>query len=107
MYHFFGKLSLKIDGDRISFQKKLCGFRHGKLVPNSPRSNIDRLVFNCYPQTNFFKDVPPPMRGEIVVVAGVREYRILISNSEAECEWLLAELSELLNLPVIKNNYLT
>jgi serine/threonine protein kinase len=102
-YYFFGKLSLRIDSDRISFQRKIGSLRYGKLVPKSPRSNINWLVFNCYFRANYFKNESPQWRGDIVVIAGVREYRILISNSEAECEWLLAELSELLNLPVIKN----
>ncbi|WP_295621837.1 serine/threonine-protein kinase [Chamaesiphon sp. GL140_3_metabinner_50] len=99
IYYFFGKLYLQIDGQQISFYKQIGNFRFGKQVPTSPRLNIDRLVYNLKPHINKGKDKRPLLTKEIVIYAGVREYRIY-SNSEAECEWLLAELSEYLDLPV-------
>jgi serine/threonine protein kinase len=100
IYYFFGKLHLTIDNDRISFYKKIGNIRFGKQAPTSPRSNIDRLRYNPHPQTKD-KNKTSLITREIVVFAGVREYRIY-STSDAECEWLLAELSEWLDLPVSK-----
>ena len=99
-YFFFGKLHLKIDNDQISFHKQLGNIWCGRQTPTSPRFTIERLSYNRYPQSRF-KNKKLPLTKEIAVFAGVREYRINI-NSEAECEWLLAELSEWLNLPVSK-----
>ncbi len=99
IYYFFGKLHLKINKNRISFQEKIGIFQTGQHIHTSPRLNIDRLVYNLKPQINKGKYKRPLLTKEIVIYAGVREYRIY-SNSEAECEWLLAELSEYLDLPV-------
>jgi serine/threonine protein kinase len=91
-HYFFGKLHLKIDRDRISFHKQLGDIRLGEQIYSSPRSHIDKLIYNPHLQASL-------IAREVVIFAGVREYRIY-SNSEAECEWLLAELSEYLDLPV-------
>jgi serine/threonine protein kinase len=98
LYYYLGKLHLKIDGDKISFQKTLFNLKLGKEIPASPRSKIDRLTYNIYDRASSKKKAPSLTRA-IIVRAGVREYRIH-SKSEAECEWLLAELSEYLDLPV-------
>jgi serine/threonine protein kinase len=98
VYYFFGKVHVQIDKDCISSNRKIGKFKFGKQTPTSPRLNINRLSyydFKPQPEGNNKK----PVSKEIVISAGVREYRIL-SSSEAECEWLLAELSECLNLPV-------
>jgi serine/threonine protein kinase len=95
-YYFLGKLHLIIDEDRISFYREIGNFRFGKQTPTSPRANIDNLTYNLKPQPRG-KSKKPISTKEIVIGAGVREYRIC-SNSEAECEWLLAELSEWLHL---------
>jgi serine/threonine protein kinase len=100
VYYYFGKLHLRIDNDRISAYRTIGKLRFGKQTPTSPRSNIDRLSYNLKPQVIGKNKSPIPTK-EIVVSAGVREYRIH-SSSEAECQWLLAELSEWLNLEVSK-----
>jgi serine/threonine protein kinase len=100
IYYCFGRLHLTIDNDRISLHKTLGKLRLGKETPTSPRLNIDRLAYNIKPQIRG-KNKISPLTKEIVIFAGVREYRIH-SSSEAECEWLLAELSEWLDLPVSK-----
>ncbi len=100
-YYSFGKLHLRIDDEQISAEKRIGEFKFGKQTPASPRSNIDRLIYNRYPQVIGKKHKTPLQTQEIVIRAGVREYRIN-SSSEAECEWLLAELSEWLDLPVSK-----
>jgi serine/threonine protein kinase len=99
IYYFLGKLHLRIDGQQISFHRQIGNFRFGKQMMTSPRLNIDRLAYNLKPQINKGKNKRSLPTKEIVIYAGVREYRIH-SNSEAECEWLLAELSEYLDLPV-------
>jgi serine/threonine protein kinase len=95
-YYFLGKLHLIIDEEQISFYKQIGNFRFGKQTPTSPRANIDNLTYNLKPQPRGNSNKPISTK-EIVVSAGVREYRIY-SHSEAECEWLLAELSEWLHL---------
>jgi serine/threonine protein kinase len=97
-YYFFGKLHLRIDKNQISAHRQIGNLRLGKQTLTSLRSNIDRLSyynFKPQPEGKNKKLVPK----EIVIFAGTREYRIY-SHSEAECEWLLAELSEYLDLPV-------
>jgi serine/threonine protein kinase len=96
VYYFFGKLHLIIDEERISFYREIGNCRFGQQTPTSPRSNIDNLTYNLNPQPRG-KSKKPISTKEIVISAGVRDYRIY-SNSEAECEWLLAELSEWLHL---------
>jgi hypothetical protein len=96
IYYFFGKLHLIIDGEQICFYKQIGNFRFGKQIPTSPRANIDNLTYNLKPQPRGNSKKPISTK-EIVISAGVREYRIY-SHSEAECEWLLAELSEWLHL---------
>ena len=96
-YYFFGKLHLVIDEDRISYYRKIGAIRFGQQTPTSSQLNINRLAYYDFrPHVKVHK---PPAPREIVIFAGVREYRIY-SNSEAECEWLLTELSEWLDLPV-------
>ncbi|WP_310423449.1 serine/threonine-protein kinase [Chamaesiphon sp. VAR_48_metabat_135_sub] len=99
-YYFFGKLHLRIDRNSISADKMLGKFRL-KQTPIADRSNIDTLRYYLTPQVRQKNKTSPPTK-EIVILAGVREYR-LYSNSEAECEWLLAELSEYLNLPISRS----
>ncbi|WP_310481811.1 protein kinase domain-containing protein [Chamaesiphon sp. VAR_48_metabat_403] len=99
IYYFFGKLHLKITKNRISFHKRIGIFQFGRQTPTSPYLNIDRLVYRLKSQLQGEKKALFTTTKEIVIHAGVREYRIH-SNSEAECEWLLAELSEYLDLPV-------
>jgi serine/threonine protein kinase len=97
-YYFFGKSHLRIDKNRVSIHRQIGNLRFGEQTPTSLRSNIDRLSyydFKPQPEGKNKKQVPK----EIVIFAGTREYRIY-SHSEAECEWLLAELSEYLDLPV-------
>ncbi len=97
LYYFFGKIHINIDNDRISIYRKLGKFGF-KQVPISPRINIDRLQCRqICPEKGKNKMLTIK---EIIISAGVREYRFY-SNSQAESEWLLAELSEWLNLPVI------
>ncbi len=96
IYYFFGELHLTIDEEQISFYRQIGNFRFGQQTPTSPRSNIDNLTYNLNPQPRG-KSKKPISTKEIVISAGVRDYRIY-SNSEAECEWLLAELSEWLHL---------
>jgi serine/threonine protein kinase len=98
IYYFFGKLHLTIDEEQISFYRQIGNFRLGNQMLTSPRSNIDLLAYNLNPQIKGKNSKLLPAK-EIVIFAGVREYRIN-SSSEAECEWLLAELSEYLDLPV-------
>jgi serine/threonine protein kinase len=98
IYYFFGKLHLTIDEEQISFYRQIGEFQFGKQTLTSPRSHIDLLTYNLNPQIKGKNNKLLPAK-EIVIFAGVREYRIN-SSSEAECEWLLAELSEYLDLPV-------
>lgn len=98
VYYFFGKLHLRIDKNQISARRQIGNLRLGEQTPSSLRSNIDRLSYYDFkPQPEGKNKKPVPK--EIVIFAGTREYRIY-SHSEAECEWLLAELSEYLDLPV-------
>ncbi|AFY95175.1 serine/threonine protein kinase [Chamaesiphon minutus] len=99
-YYFCGKLHLQIDDNEVKFHKTLFGLKVGRQIPSSPRSKIDKLTYNIHNRTRSKKKISLLLR-EIVIRAGVREYRIH-SSSEAECEWLLAELSEWINLPVSK-----
>ena len=98
IYYFFGKLHLRIDSNQISFNKTLGELKLGKQIPTSPRLEIDRLTYSLKSQQKG-TDREANLTKEIVIFAGVREYRIH-SNSQAEGEWLLAELSEWLDLPV-------
>jgi serine/threonine protein kinase len=98
IYYFFGKLHLRINSSHISFHKTLGQLKLGKQIPTSPIAEIDRLTYNLKPQQKG-SDREVNLTKEIVIFAGVREYRIH-SSSEAECEWLLAELSEWFDLPV-------
>jgi serine/threonine protein kinase len=100
VYYFYGKLHVRIDSNWISSYKKIGDFQFGQQIPPSPRSNIDQLIYNRHPQARI-KNKMPLTTKEIAIFAGVREYRIH-SSSEAECEWLIAELSEWLDLPVSK-----
>lgn len=96
VYYFFGKLHLEIDDNQISCYRKIGNFRLGKQTQTSPRANIDNLTYSVNPQPQGKRKQPISTK-EIIISAGVRDYRIH-SNSEAECKWLLAELSEWLNL---------
>jgi serine/threonine protein kinase len=98
IYYFFGKVHVQIDNNFISSYRTIGKFKFGKQTPTSPRLNINRLSYYDFKPQLDGKNKKPVSK-EIVISAGVREYRIL-SSSEAECEWLLAELSEYLNLPV-------
>jgi serine/threonine protein kinase len=97
-YYFFGRLHLVIDRDRISYDRKIGAIRFGQQTPTSSQRNIDRLAYYDFKPEVKGSNKPPAPK-EIVIFAGVREYRIY-SSSEAECEWLLAELSEWLDRPV-------
>lgn len=99
-YYFYGKLHIKIDSNSISSYRTIGEYQLGQETPSSPRSNIDRLTYYLQPRTKGNNTLPPSTK-EIVIFAGTREYRIY-STSEAECEWLLAELSEWLNLPALQ-----
>jgi serine/threonine protein kinase len=100
VYYSFGKLHVRIDNDLISSYRTIGKLRFGRQTPTSPRLNIDSLTYNLKHQAKG-KNKTPLFTKEIVISAGVREYRIH-SSSEAECQWLLAELSEWLNLEVSK-----
>jgi serine/threonine protein kinase len=100
-YYFFGKLHLQIDKDRISCDRTIGEYKFGQEIPSSPVSTIFRLAYRSIPPSSDKNKIAVGSK-EIVIFAGAREYRIQ-SASEAEAEWLAAELSEWLNLPVLKN----
>jgi serine/threonine protein kinase len=102
IYYFFGRSQLTIDGERISLYRKIGNWRFGKQTPTSPRANIDNLLYSVHPRPPGNRKQPISTK-EIIISAGVREYRIH-SNSEAECQWLLAELSEWLQLEISTDN---
>ncbi len=99
-YYLYHKSYLTIDNDRIGFYETIGKFRFSNQTSASPRSQVDRLTYNLRPYIKGYNRTPLFAK-EIVIFAGVREYRIY-TNSDAECEWLLAELSEWLDLPVSK-----
>jgi serine/threonine protein kinase len=100
-YYFFGKLHLKIDKQRISCHRTIGEYQFGQEIPSSPVSTIFRLIYRSIPPSSNKNKIAVASK-EIIICAGAREYRIQ-SASEAEAEWLTAELSEWLNLPVLKN----
>jgi serine/threonine protein kinase len=96
IYRYRGQVNIHIDRDLIRVTNVL-GQIELNFLPPSHRSSIHSLTY--YPQPSTYpqgKMLPP---AQIAIAAGVREYRIL-SYSPVECEWLLKELSEWLDLPV-------
>jgi serine/threonine protein kinase len=100
VYDLFGKSHLRIDKDLLTIRKRIGNIRWHELCPSIPRKDIDLLTYNLRPQTKG-EDREVIIDKEIVIFAGVGEYRI-DNISKAECEWLLAELSEWLDLPISK-----
>jgi serine/threonine protein kinase len=102
LYYFNGVINIKIDRIKIvaynKFNTKSGSPDVFKAVPISPIANIDRIqVYRAVRQkdmrkTSTFK--------EIAIAAGAREYRFF-TCSEAETEWIIAELSEWLKVPII------
>jgi serine/threonine protein kinase len=102
VYYFFGRSHLTIDAEKISLYRKIGNFRFGKQTPTSPRASIDNLTYSIHPRPQGKRKQPISTK-EIIIGAGVREYRIH-SNSEVECQWLLAELSEWLDVEISTDN---
>jgi hypothetical protein len=88
--YFFTNAHIVITNDYISYYIAKFRFFPSSKVITSPRSNITRITSNLNDGATGKK---------IVIVAGDKIYPIHSSN-RPECEWLLAELSEWLNLPV-------
>ena len=89
--------------DQISSVHRIPGgLSFGKQIPPSPRSSIARIAYDLRTQTasdsNHYRELV-----DIVIFAGVREYPIR-GISVAEGEWLLAELSEWLDVPISKSS---
>ncbi len=98
-YYLFVKIQVRIDNETIGSYYKL-GQLQFKQNSSSPRSRIDRLQYHHMFHAKGKNQVEAIK--EVIIAAGVNEYRIKCS-SETEAEWLLAELSEYLNLPMGKH----
>jgi hypothetical protein len=88
--YFFTNVHILITNEYISYYIAKFRFFPSSKVITSHRSNVTRLTSNLNDGATGKK---------IVIVAGEKIYPIHTSN-RPECEWLLAELGEWLNLPV-------
>jgi serine/threonine protein kinase len=99
VYYLFVKIQVRIDNETIGSYYKLGRIQFPQNS-SSPRSRIDRLQYHHMFQSKGKKQVEAIK--EVIIAAGVKEYRINCI-SETEAEWLLAKLSEYLNLPIAKH----
>ncbi len=98
LYYFVGETHINIDRHRIVAHNNLGKSDGFPVAPGTSRSNIKQLqVYSVVRQKGTRKTSAVK---EIAIAAGAREYRFY-TYSEAETEWILAELSEWLKIPII------
>ncbi len=101
IYSYFGKIKLRIDRSQISLKKELWGFKRNLLPPSRTKNikSIHKLSLPCGRDAN----------GNIIwltnkleIVAGSRRYSPTSFRklNTKEIDWMAAELSEWLNLPI-------
>jgi serine/threonine protein kinase len=98
LYYFLGNTHINIDRYRIVAHNNLGKSDGFEVAPSTPRSNIKQL--QVYPVVRRKGTKKISAVKEIAIAAGAREYRFF-TYSEAETEWILAELSEWLKVPII------
>jgi hypothetical protein len=92
-------IRLRIDREQISLTSKGLGFARYNLLPPSPRKAICKLQL-----IDSFKTSSRRLR-DIQIWAGTQEYKLITSHlSDAEIDWIAAELSEWLDLPISQSS---
>jgi hypothetical protein len=98
LYGLFGKAHLRIDTEYIRLAHEVFGLRFGN-VPPSRRWDIDRLELIPRHTRRDSDGDRVEVSPQLNVWAGNRKYE-LKDLQEPELEWLAAELSRWLQIPV-------
>ncbi|HIK19766.1 MAG TPA: serine/threonine protein kinase [Synechococcus sp. M44_DOE_062] len=98
LYGLFGKAHLRIDTEHIRLAHEVFGLRFGN-VPPSRRWDIDRLELIPRHTRRDSDGDRVEVRPQLNIWAGNRKYE-LKDLQEPELEWLAAELSRWLKIPV-------
>ena len=109
LFPIFGRTRLRVNQQQISLRKQLFGFQFNverptakenitkiEYVPQSLNNNVENNRYGQHSHQN--RDT-----GKIIIYAGVRQYEISSSSgiqSKLEVQWLAAELSDWLGMPV-------
>ena len=98
---YFGKIKLRIDRSQISLKKELWGFKKNLLPPSSTKTiqSIHKLSLPCG------KDADGNiiwLTNKLEIVAGSHKYPLTSFRklNTKEIDWMAAELSEWLDLPI-------
>ena len=101
IFSYFGKIKLRIDRSQISLKKELWGFKKNLLPPSSTKTiqSIHKLSLPCG------KDADGNiiwLTNKLEIVADSHKYPLTSFRklNTKKIDWIAAELSEWLNLPI-------
>ncbi|NJL92003.1 MAG: hypothetical protein HC916_21170 [Coleofasciculaceae cyanobacterium SM2_1_6] len=101
IFSWFGKTKLRIDRTQISLKKELWGFKKNLFPPSNAQSikSLHKFPVKCI--TNAAGDIVVSANKLEIITATHKYFLRSKSNiSPEEIDWIAAEISEWLDLPI-------